>query len=220
MRLGLRDFVPPIASKARRWLRRHTQTTKAGEQGAGYYDSIYGDSDEYRRHYADSVYYASWTVLADRMRRAGCKRILDIGCGPGQFASLLHDAGFTDYQGLDFSSQAITMARQRVPSFRFVVDDALKSEVIAQPGYDVVVSLEFLEHIEPDLAILARIAAGTRVLATVPNFPSHSHVRHFTSVAAVAERYAPLLDDLQVDVVPLNGQGTALYLLEGHRRAT
>ena len=221
MRLGLRDLVPPLVLKGQRWLRRRAsraQATAAGQQEADYYDRVYGQSEEYLRHYADSVYYPSWTVLVDRMRRAGCQRILDVGCGPGQFAALLHDAGFTDYQGLDFSGRAIEMAQRRVPDFRFAVGDAQKSDLLGQAGFDVVVSLEFLEHIEPDLEILARVRPGTLVLASVPNFPSHSHVRHFTSAEAVAERYGPLFEDLRVDAVRLNARGTALYLLEGHRR--
>ncbi len=215
--LELRDFVPPVVLKGKRWLKNRARSTAAGVQSASYYDGVYGESEQYLRHYADSVYYASWTVLVDRMRRAQVRRVLDIGCGPGQFAALLKDHGFTDYQGLDFSARAIEMAGARVPSFRFTRADALTSELITGE-YDIVISLEFLEHVEPDLEILARVRPGTHVLATVPNFPSHSHVRHFTSAGSVAERYGKVLDGLEVDEVQLNGRGTALYLLEGRRR--
>ena len=51
-----------------------------------------------------------WTVLADRIRRSGAKSVLDIGCGPGQFAACLFDmAGIETYTGLDFSAEAIRM---------------------------------------------------------------------------------------------------------------
>lgn len=208
-----------MVNKGRRWLKKTKRTVlrSAGVQQSDYYDAVYADSDEYKRHYADSIYYASWCVIVDRMKRAQCRRILDIGCGPGQFAAMLRDAGFTDYDGLDFSQQAVRMAKERVPELRFTVADALRSDMIGA-SYDVVVSLEFLEHVEPDLEVLARVRPGTHVLATVPNFPSHSHVRHFTSVPAVEERYRRVLDDLRVDMVRLNGQGTSLYVLDGRAR--
>ena len=76
-------------------------------------------------------------------------------------------------------------------------------------------SLEFLEHVEKELDVLARIPAGTKIIATVPNFPYVSHVRHFDNVDQVRERYGSYFESLTVDAIRKNAKGRILFLMEG-----
>lgn len=50
------------------------------------------------------------------------KRVLELGCGAGNLASLLVQQGF-DVTGVDVSPTAIEWARERVPAAKFVVAD-------------------------------------------------------------------------------------------------
>jgi len=192
-------------------------SAKPREQEAGYYDAVYYESDDYKLHYTASRYYAFWCVLVDRMMRAGVDSVLDIGCGPGQFAALLRDKGVSKYCGFDFSEARIDAARAVCPEFQFVVADARTTDLFDTADYAAAVCTEFLEHVKEDIEILRRIRKGARVYATVPNFPFVSHVRHFESREQVRARYQAELDELQVDPFLANQQGKTLYLLEGIR---
>lgn len=182
------------------------------------YDAIYSSSTEYRKHYRASVYLPVWEEVTSRLDPSA--RVLDVGCGPGQFAELLWDMGVRSYVGLDFSAEAIRQAEERVPGFRFLVGDALRDDVVASADHDVIVCMEVLEHIDSDLELLGRLAGGRRVLMTVPDFASPGHVRWFSSAQAVLERYGEHVDVDEVVPVELRvGSSTStIYLVVARTR--
>jgi SAM-dependent methyltransferase len=188
------------------------------EENAGWYDTLYGSSADYQCGYAESFYYFLWAVIADRIRRAGFRRVLEIGCGPGQLAAFLLEQGVTEYTGLDFSPAAIALARKHAPRGTFVVGDARSPEIHASAAHDVVICTEVLEHIEKDLLVVSNFSPGKRCLCSVPNFPYESHVRHFADARAVADRYGWLFRDLDVMTFPSPRSRTDLFfLLDGVR---
>lgn len=186
-----------------------------GEQASTFYDDVYGASEAYRQHYTHSRYYFLWCVIADRLRRQGARAVLDIGCGPGQFAALLRDIGIHDYRGLDFSKTCIEMARRACPQFEFFHGDAFETDLVHTFGYDTVVCTEFLEHVERDLEFLARIRPGVRVYGTVPNAGGRGHVRMFVNCEEVTARYASLFRDFRVDAFLEQQNGVTFFLFEG-----
>jgi hypothetical protein len=52
------------------------------------------------------------------------------------------------------------------------------------------------------------------VIATVPNYPSASHVRYFRDADAVRARYDGLIDDLAVEPIAIE-RDACLYLMSG-----
>ena len=189
----------------------------SGAKSAEWYNNMFETTDVYRVHYSKSSYYFLWAVLADRIMRSGVERILDLGCGPGQFASLLHDKGLRQYRGLDLSPKSVEMARKKCPAFEFMVVDLCHTSAMEGYDYDCVVTLEFLEHVEFDLEVVERIRPGTKVFATVPNFPYVSHVRHFTDVAQVKARYERFFSDFTVDAFLEDPEGKMFFMMEGVR---
>lgn len=198
---------------------RATPARPEGAVGAGWYDDAYASTAEYREPWHRSRYYFLWCVIADRIRASGARSVLEVGCGPGQFARMLFDLGFVDsYLGLDFSPRAVEMAREHCPAGRFEVADARTSELIPGTDAGLIVCTEVLEHIEPDLEVIARWPSGVRCLCTVPNFPYESHVRHFSSCEEVRQRYSHLFTDADVTEWPDPRPGDArYYLLDGVR---
>jgi 2-polyprenyl-3-methyl-5-hydroxy-6-metoxy-1,4-benzoquinol methylase len=217
-----RALVPPIVYQGVSALRRPAPKRRASDnkiegrlRPAEWYDAVYTASPKYSAHYSESAYYPVWTVIVDRMVRLGLGDVLDLGCGPGQFAQLLYDKGIESYCGLDFSEQSIAMARQRCATYRFEQADISAPGTIESHRYACVVSLEFLEHIEDDITVIQRIAPNTHVFATVPNYTSAGHVRYFTSELEVADRYETLLDRFECTSILLHPRGSTIYVIEG-----
>lgn len=190
-----------------------------GERPSVFYDSLYAATEGYHRHYSESIYYSSWTVIADRLRHRSTTSILDIGCGPGQFAAMLQDLGYTNYLGIDFSPEAIRMAKQNCPEFEFKIEDAFSTNCFEDHEYDALISLEFLEHIEDDLQIISRIPPECYFIGSVPNFPSKSHVRHFSRVDEVCDRYSSYFDEFSTYQQLIHPSGSSLFLMEGTRKS-
>ena len=189
---------------------------------ATYYDTVYADSPKYAQHGQSSDYAPVWERIAHALDAlAGpAPRVLDLGCGPGQFAEFLHARlPRATYCGLDFSGVAIAQARRRVPAFRFEQRELPLAAFDDLAPFDVVVCTEVLEHVEADREILAALPRGTPVLATVPSFDSFGHLRVFRDADAVRQRYGSLFEDgLAVDGHAMSATST-LWLLRGVRNA-
>lgn len=175
------------------------------KQPASWYDSVYKEAEAYQTSYKNSLYLPIWAKILAGMREQGHIDILDLGCGPGQFAAFLHDNKISSYLGVDFSSVALDMARslQLGPSFRFKQQDVTTADLAALSELPItcVVATEFLEHIEDDLSVLRRLPSLKRFYGSVPNFPYVSHVRHFKNEEAVYDRYSKELYDCTVETV-------------------
>lgn len=123
--------------------------------------------------------------FAARQARPG--RILDMACGVGYGTRLLAEeaAGAEEVVGVDVSGEAVAHARARyaAPRVRFVAADATRFADAA--GFDTVVSLETIEHVErPDLLaerLVAALRPGGVLVGSVPVTPSvdvNPHHRH------------------------------------------
>jgi 2-polyprenyl-3-methyl-5-hydroxy-6-metoxy-1,4-benzoquinol methylase len=216
-----KELLPPIALRLIRSVRpKKTKNrqksldtkTSSRERGPEYYNEVFLSGS--RKHYKEGNHYGLWSVLVDRLTRAKVESVLDIGCGSGALALFLRDKGLPRYLGFDFSIPKIEWARTICPEFDFVVADVFKTDLFHSHDYDTVVSTEFLEHIEHDLDVVGKIRTGTRFYGTVPNFPGHSHVRHFTSTQEVYDRYGRYFQAFSVDEF-LGVHKGRFYLLEG-----
>lgn len=219
----LRDLTPPIVWRLASKLcppRDHSGDRgfqHGSEQPPEFYDGTFNESEHWTRHYTQSRYYSLWTIIADRIRRAGVARVLDIGCGPGQVACLLRDVGTVEYQGLDFSSTRVARARAICSEYEFHVEDVFETDLFDTFQYDCVLMLEFLEHVERDLDLLERIRPGALVIGTVPNFAAAAHVRFFGAAEEVRSRYEAALQAIDVTTVLANERGKAFFVIEGVR---
>lgn len=146
-------------------------------------------------------------------------KIIDIGCGPGQFANMLFDKGVTDYKGIDFSREAIAMAKERNKLFAhaFNKDNALTSKIFSN-DYNMVVLLEVLEHIENDLPILDKIKKDSTIIFSVPNFNSESHVRWFDTKDSIIRRYGNIVEVEDIQEVLYSYTTNKIYIVKGNKR--
>lgn len=107
-------------------------------------------------------------VLA-ALRRAGAKRVVDLGCGEGRLLTLLlADPSFTEILGIDVSPRVLEKAAQRLrldtlpPRKRQriqLLQGSLMYRDARLSGYDAAAVVEVVEHLDPP-----RLAAFERVL--------------------------------------------------------
>ncbi|MEP6811358.1 MAG: class I SAM-dependent methyltransferase [Actinomycetota bacterium] len=102
-------------------------------------------------------------------------RVLEIGCGPGAFARYLVEQG-ADVTAADFSPAAVELTDGLIAGRgRSLVAD-IQNIPFEDESFDLVVSLETLEHVpDPDrgLAELVRVTRrGGRLIVTTPNYLS------------------------------------------------
>ncbi len=110
--------------------------------------------------------------LLERRARGG--RVLDVGCGAGQFLWAL-DPRRWQRTGVDFSGDTLESVRRRIPSLRLVAGD-IHSRELHEGEFDAVTFWHVLEHLpDPDAAI-RRAAALLRpsgwLVISLPNVAS------------------------------------------------
>jgi SAM-dependent methyltransferase len=129
-------------------------------------------------------------------RSAKPGRLLDLACGVGYGTRLLVDRNpaLRPAFGVDLSAEAIAHARAHYlrEGLTFVAADAMRFE--DPSGFDTIVSLETIEHVDDPDALFARLVSllqpGGVLVASVPTTPSvdlNPHHRHdFTERSFVA----------------------------------
>jgi 2-polyprenyl-3-methyl-5-hydroxy-6-metoxy-1,4-benzoquinol methylase len=120
--------------------------------------------------------YQRWTKYKYFPFLAGVNsdsRVLEIGCGPGYFMTLLADEGFNKVEGIDISQEQIDIAIQRGCNARVAdVFDYLRTKT---KQFDVIIGIDFLEHFTKDelsnlLPLLFdSMKDGGRAIFQVPN---------------------------------------------------
>jgi SAM-dependent methyltransferase len=132
-------------------------------------------------------YRARRAILAELIRREAMPpkdgRVLEIGCGTGHNLDMLGGFGRLDAVELDDESRAI--AEKRLG--RKIISARLPELAgISDGEYDLIVTLDVIEHIDDDAGALAAIAPklkrGGKFVMTVPAHPwmwsAHDTVNH------------------------------------------
>jgi SAM-dependent methyltransferase len=114
-------------------------------------------------------------ALVEQLAPAGAGRcVVDVGCGTGANLAALADGWHC--RGIDASSDALRLARERFPALELArAEDPLERADWLREA-DVVLLMDVLEHVEDDFELLSRVLgplrAGAHVLITVPADPA------------------------------------------------
>lgn len=101
------------------------------------------------------------------------RRVLDVGCGAGLLAEPLARLG-ANVTALDAAEENIAVARAHAAGQGLVIDyRALPVEQLDEGGFDLVTSMEVLEHVtDPAIfiaALAAKLAPGGLLILSTPN---------------------------------------------------
>jgi trans-aconitate 2-methyltransferase len=135
--------------------------------------------------------------LAERVKIASPRTIVDLGCGPGSSTAVLAarwpDAAIT---GLDSSAEMIAAARERYPGRHWIAGDIGGWAREDRPRFDLVFSNAALQWVRDHDAILrrlfARVRPGGALAVQIPsnwNSPAHREMR----ALAALPKWSPLM---------------------------
>ena len=107
-----------------------------------------------------------------------CKRVVDVGCGTAAWLKVFEEYGIVDTKGVD--GEYVDTKMLKIPEAQFIRHN-LNHPLQLQETFDLVVSLEVAEHIQPDYAstfIASLTSLGSVVLfsAAIPGQRGTNHV--------------------------------------------
>ena len=116
---------------------------------------------------------AHWGGDATSFTPLAGKRVLDVGCGAGLLAEPLARLGAT-VTGIDASAQVIAAAQQHAETGGLAIDYRVGGiEAVAGGRFDLVTSLEVIEHVADTRAFVAGLAGaladGGLLVMSTPN---------------------------------------------------
>ncbi len=142
----------------------------------------------------------------------GVRTILDVGCGSGDNLAALARENRYELSGVDYSEQALAIARKRVPDVTLGVLDA-QSQTLPQT-FDLVMSLQVVEHLLDDTSAIrnmAKMAGRYLLVATMQGRMRKSelsigHIRNYSEVELRKK-----IEAAGVEIVWIRGWGFPFY---------
>jgi SAM-dependent methyltransferase len=96
-------------------------------------------------------------LLPELKHRLNLKTALDLGCGLGHYAEILHQHGL-DVLAVDGRAENVEEARRRFPHLKFRVADAQNPELAQLGKFDLVFCFGLLYHLENPFRVVRSIA--------------------------------------------------------------
>lgn len=141
------------------------------------------------------------------------KTVLDVGCGSGDnLATLSGSSKGYELTGADISIEALRLAARRVPTADLKLLD-IQNESL-DDRYDLVMSVQVIEHLLDDVAALRNMAAIARKYVLVSTIggrmrASERAIGHFRNYSAVELRTK--LEAVDLEVMWIRGWGWPFY---------
>lgn len=116
----------------------------------------YADMDRFRSGWGRAMEHGSFAAL---LGDVSGRRVLDLGCGGGQLAFYLAEAGAAEVVGIDGSERMLDVARDRWAHPRVSYRRESMEDADFSPGaFDLVVSSLALHYVRDYAGLVARIA--------------------------------------------------------------
>jgi len=132
---------------------------------------------EYKELYIDKYFPKDKTV-----------KVLDLGCSYGLFLAACKKLGYTNYEGVDFDSEAVNYATEEFGLTNIFKDDIF-SFLSSRPNgnYDIITAFNLIEHVKKEqvmglLSLISdKIKRGGSIYIEVPNGDSPIGIHTFYS---------------------------------------
>lgn len=185
------------------------------ERDNTWYDFAYKKSCDNKTEYSydpdKCIYYNLWAKIIDFLTTE--ERVIDFGCGVGQFSKLAVKNRINYILGIDFSDFAISKAKEDNPDIQFMCKNLYDEDIFLMKDFDTAIFCEVLEHISDDIGVISKIPSGKRVIITLPTFNAESHVRYFLNTKEISDRYENILNISKTETAELSN-GLKIILID------
>lgn len=182
-----------------------------------YYNNVYLNLLKYKCHYSETKYYPIWLYILGLIKE---EKIFEGGCGTGQFAQMLIENDKNYQLGIDYSKEAIKIAKNinSENKEKFKIWDLLELDKI-KIDYNLFLCLEVLEHIDNDLEVLRKIKENKKIIFSVPNFKDIAHVRIFENIEKIILRYGKLIKINNIKIHKINKlNNSKIFTIQGIKK--
>ena len=148
---------------------------ECGACGFKFFDPALAATEDFYRDFDDPGYYAAkrpeFVRALEFARTKGSRRILDVGCGQGDFLDLAGRAGF-ETQGLELNRAAAEVAGSKGHKVHTKLLHEIDRDQTAG-GFDLITLFQVLEHVPAPVSVLqqasALLNAGGYISVAVPS---------------------------------------------------
>ena len=134
----------------------------------------FGELNENNRRHIIDLYRHNYQRFLPADKRA---RILDVGCGMGQFLEFLGQNGYEDILGVDISQEAVEYCLEKgIGKVKLIGN--LQEFFISSPMFDLIALNDVIEHFPKDevlpilSAVYEKLNVGGRVIVKTGNLAS------------------------------------------------
>ena len=132
-----------------------------------------------------------------RLGLLGINNVADLGCGAGNFVSVMTDRGMRPdmYVGVDNNHQRISTAKAAYPGWKFIYGDMRDSRVRAEyERYGALLMLNLIDTLEDDLDFLAGLPREKPLVFSITR-AERPEARFFLAESNnIRERYSSILN--------------------------
>ncbi|MCL6606405.1 MAG: class I SAM-dependent methyltransferase [Paenibacillus sp.] len=178
-------------------------------------------SDQIIEKYANSNRVVFYRDILEIIKKFLSGRIIDVGCGSGDFLNLIRKIGIPEQQlyGVDFSQSAIERCREMMSGGKFLVGNIYDLN-FPSSYFDCVICMEVLEHLEkPHQALeeMKRVCKGDGVIIiTIPNGDYDDYIGHLSFWTEASFR--EFLGEFKLLDFRYLGDGTAMIFIVANQK--
>lgn len=151
-------------------------------------------------HTHDYLWQPAFAALHSALENSKSRRVFDLGCGSGAFASALSTQGF-EVCGVDPSPTGIEQAHEAYPQIRLEIGSTEENLAERFGQFQAVTSLEVIEHVYAPRQFTKRVfdllePGGTAIIST----PYHGYWKNL-AIALMDKsdwHYTALLDNMHI----------------------
>jgi len=126
---------------------------------------------KYWDRYTKDTNYEIYSKVIKLLPKNSKIKILDVGCGSGEFESLLKANNFEHVIGVDISKKRLEIAKRKNPKYIYGIVDIENGMPFKENVFDYVIAIEVLEHVKSPYNLLKEMLCVSKsyIILTTPN---------------------------------------------------
>jgi hypothetical protein len=155
-----------------------------------------------------------------RLGLLGINNVADLGCGAGNFVSVMTAKGMRPemYVGVDSNHQCVRTAKAAYPGWKFIYGDMRDSRIRAEyDRYGAFLMLNLIDTLEDDLDFLASLPPEKPLVFSISKTENPEARLFLTESNMVRDRYSSVLNLRSVGRYFNLNTGQAWFIIQGSR---